>query len=1038
MKFCLTFVVILALFMLAVAFPTDYRKSSPQHMAVVGDTARLAINKINLGLENNGSTGLSGKSFYPNGSPITFLFSGGLATSGYVNGELRASCMLDAWRMAKYHSGKWGMSPSEARAKFYEISSADEFGSPAFNAWLEAVALGAGFQDLDGDGRYDPARDRPDILGNRTLWCVYNDSLPPAFGWPSPPLGLEIQQTVWAYDRGAVLDDLVFFRYRLINAASANIDSLIFSAYLDPDLGEYTDDLLGCDTTLSLGYMYNDGEDNQYGENAPAFGVQILQGALVDAPGESGYVYRGPLQGVAVFPNKKNLPMTSFMENLRSAPDLGIPRDSLEARIYQEGGFTKQGFQVNPVFRGAGGHAGDNPKFMYSGDPATGRGWRDNDPNDKQFLVNCGPFQLAAGDTQEVIFTYALGRGNSPTNSVAVLRRRAKFARDFFPLGKAAQIVVHDTLISTDSTVIFEAAALAFSAFDTLTTSNWQLLHRPAGSIAQLRDLTRRSARLAPDQAGTYVVAVQLAFSQGGVAADTVAVRAVHSNPPVAGLVISPAPIIFGQAALADASGSYDRNGDLLHFSWKIPAWLAPRIKDTSIVAFTPQHAGSATIALKVSGPYFSAAATQTLTVRPWANGLSVVDSAGSFPQIEQIEYCDGKIYSKDFHFTSVSIRDANDLSRRLGGGEITGKHFATDGKLLVAGGVSPLVTIYEIGAEGALTLRSTLNHELLPRTEGFADFYLQPPHLFIPARDGRLYVYDVSAAPVLIASYELPALFLRDVAFAGKIAAAFVARRNLGIITLDFSHPANITALDTLSLSTTAVRDVAFNGANIYLLLGGLSSDQIQIIDASEPAALRFAGNIIVVPVLAGSVQESIITISAINNYLLAGTKDGVKLYDVSDVQRPRERANYHAGFNVRAVAAHWPILYTGEQGREQFNRGLFALEFDSTSVGVEERSVSPPSPQTLHLLQNYPNPFNPQTTIRYQLPAPAQVEVAIYNLQGRKICMLVDRKQAPGFYEMLWEGGDEEGLPVASGIYFYRLQAGKNIQTKKMLLVR
>ena len=90
------------------------------------------------------------------------------------------------------------------------------------------------------------------------------------------------------------------------------------------------------------------------------------------------------------------------------------------------------------------------------------------------------------------------------------------------------------------------------------------------------------------------------------------------------------------------------------------------------------------------------------------------------------------------------------------------------------------------------------------------------------------------------------------------------------------------------------------------------------------------------------------------------------------------------------------------------------------------------------LSLGQNYPNPFNPTTTIRYTIPAAQHVTLGIVDSQGRSIVTLVNRTLAAGPQEVQWDGRDARGNPVASGVYFYRLQVGNTFRTKKMILVK
>jgi hypothetical protein len=88
---------------------------------------------------------------------------------------------------------------------------------------------------------------------------------------------------------------------------------------------------------------------------------------------------------------------------------------------------------------------------------------------------------------------------------------------------------------------------------------------------------------------------------------------------------------------------------------------------------------------------------------------------------------------------------------------------------------------------------------------------------------------------------------------------------------------------------------------------------------------------------------------------------------------------------------------------------------------------------PKTFSLEQNYPNPFNPVTTIRYSLAAPEHLKLRVYDILGRQVATLIDEKQNVGIYEVPFNASS-----VASGVYFYRIEAGSFIQTKIMVLVK
>ena len=88
---------------------------------------------------------------------------------------------------------------------------------------------------------------------------------------------------------------------------------------------------------------------------------------------------------------------------------------------------------------------------------------------------------------------------------------------------------------------------------------------------------------------------------------------------------------------------------------------------------------------------------------------------------------------------------------------------------------------------------------------------------------------------------------------------------------------------------------------------------------------------------------------------------------------------------------------------------------------------------PQTYALYQNYPNPFNPSTTIRYDLKADGRTRLAVYNLMGQEIAVLVDQMQNAGSHQLTF---DASALP--SGMYFYRLQSGDFVHSAKMVLMK
>jgi len=111
--------------------------------------------------------------------------------------------------------------------------------------------------------------------------------------------------------------------------------------------------------------------------------------------------------------------------------------------------------------------------------------------------------------------------------------------------------------------------------------------------------------------------------------------------------------------------------------------------------------------------------------------------------------------------------------------------------------------------------------------------------------------------------------------------------------------------------------------------------------------------------------------------------------------------------------------------------------LAYDSTLTGVDDDGTTL-LPEKFDVAQNYPNPFNPSTTIAYSLPERAEVEIVIFNIPGQKVATLDEGMQSAGNHSVIWNGFDNSGSAVATGVYFYRVRAGDNVSTKKMLLLK
>jgi hypothetical protein len=116
-------------------------------------------------------------------------------------------------------------------------------------------------------------------------------------------------------------------------------------------------------------------------------------------------------------------------------------------------------------------------------------------------------------------------------------------------------------------------------------------------------------------------------------------------------------------------------------------------------------------------------------------------------------------------------------------------------------------------------------------------------------------------------------------------------------------------------------------------------------------------------------------------------------------------------------------------------FGRGLWEATVSIIDIESNSNDVIP---DKIDLFQNYPNPFNPSTTISYQINEKNNVSLKIFNTLGQEVRTIVNQKQNPGNYSFVWDGMNNNGKAVGSGIYIYRLKLDNVVLSKKMILIK
>lgn len=414
--------------------------------------ADLDANNVRARLHNNGMLFFPSSVYeVPKGSNLHSVYASGIWIGGQVAGELRVAAATYAQEGADYEFfpgplDQAGNPPADCAAydKLYKVSreDIDEY-QRSGTATEDMVSwpwdLGAPVDDGDGvaDNYNLEGGDLPAILGDQTVWWVMNDAGGSHLTTLTPAIGLEIQVTAFSFRSADALNNTTFYKYKLIYEGQEPLENTFIGLWVDPDLGQYTDDFVGSDTTLGLGFVYNgdpfDEGGTGYQNSPPALGYDFFQGPLVDDDGLDNN------RDGEVDESGERLKMTRFVYYNNDDTDQGDPDDAEDYYGYLRGRW-KNG---QPLTFGGDGFGDDlglgNTNFMFTGDPpgfwsednTDGQGGR-NTPADRRFIMSTGPFTMQPGDEQEIVFGIVWSQTPDRIGSVKKLKRDDILAQGAF------------------------------------------------------------------------------------------------------------------------------------------------------------------------------------------------------------------------------------------------------------------------------------------------------------------------------------------------------------------------------------------------------------------------------------------------------------------------------------------------------------------------------------------------------------------------------------------------------------------------------
>ncbi|MCE3279791.1 MAG: hypothetical protein K0S44_1982 [Bacteroidetes bacterium] len=449
----------------------------------------LDINNVRATILNGGDMWwdlMHGQYEIPKGSGVTSLYAGSLWIGGLDAGDnLKIAAMTyrqggnDFWPGPLDAFGSVPSSTCTQWDKHFTITreEVETFRStgiptpnitnwPAFNSSGQPMAP---FFDTDGNGDYNPmAGDYPDydlngnrgceaqLKGDKTLWWVFNDMGNSHSETGGNSIGLEIQAQAFGFKTNDEINNMTFYKYKIINKSSFDLKKTYFGVWADPDLGGGGDDYVGCDVTRGLGYCYNGdlvddgvlGGENTYGSNPPAIGIDFFEGPKADDNGLAD-PQDSSANGIGyndIIIDNERLGMSKFVYYTNGAPSgQGDPHTAFEFYNYLTGYWR----DATPFTYGGTGHLSGGPvcDYMFPGDsdpngygtdgnimPSWDESSVNNHPADRRFLQSSGPFTLKSGSvnyiTTGVVWARATQGGNLA--SLALLKAADTKAQALF------------------------------------------------------------------------------------------------------------------------------------------------------------------------------------------------------------------------------------------------------------------------------------------------------------------------------------------------------------------------------------------------------------------------------------------------------------------------------------------------------------------------------------------------------------------------------------------------------------------------------
>jgi len=276
---------------------------------------------------------------------------------------------------------------------------------------------------------------------------------------------------------------------------------------------------------------------------------------------------------------------------------------------------------------------------------------------------------------------------------------------------------------------------------------------------------------------------------------------------------------------------------------------------------------------------------------------------------------------------------------------------------------------------------------------------------------------------------------FVVGVAFGANILAT-IATSGPSQITVYNMPDQNGMTTEIDAFSTSLYEASAVRIVGNYMFIYNESGGCIQIYEVVNLNAVAFVGEICLpngsaTAAIAAGAPASQAKALASDELYVAGYSHDLHAYDISDINNPMLLGSTQTIGQIEHLEVYNEVLYAAEGGA-----GMAAYDVSTGISAVDNELSGFPKRATLHA--NYPNPFNPSTTIKFELPSAGSASLEVFDVAGKRIRKLIGNDLAAGPHEVVWHGRDEAGHVVPSGVYYYRLEAGKFHETKQMVLLK